>query len=154
MKFKSILLTASCALLVAMVGCNREDAAELARKERAAALRAEARTAESQGNLIAADRQLLTVDPTDAGAHLSLANLSHDARKNYLDAIYHYQRYLDLMPESDKKQLVTDRLASAKTLLANQFAAEIVAPANIVRSPTNAITCRPKSPNCRMISVS
>lgn len=130
MKFKSILLTVSCALLVAMVGCNKEDSAELARKERAAALRAEARTAESQGNLIAAEtfyRQLLTVDPTDASAHLSLANLSHDARKNYMDAIYHYQRYLDLMPESDKKQLVTDRLASAKTLLANQFAAEIVA---------------------------
>ena len=130
MKLKSVLLTASCALLIAFAGCGKEDAAEAARKERAAALRAEARTAEAQGNITAAEtfyRQLLVVDPSDAAAHLSLANLSHDARKNYLDAIYHYQRYLDLVPDSDKTQMVTDRLASARTLLANQMAAEIVA---------------------------
>lgn len=130
MKLKSVLLTIGCASLVLFAGCGKESASETARKERAAALRAEARTAEAQGNAIAAEafyRQLLTVDPADASAHLSLANLSHDARKNYLDAIYHYQRYLDLQPESDKTQLVNDRLVSARTLLSNQMAAEIVA---------------------------
>lgn len=130
MKLKSILLTTGCALIVALSGCNKESAAETARQERAAALRTEARTAESQGNWAAAEalyRQLLIVDPTDAATHLSLANLSHDTRKHYFDAIYHYQRYLDLQPESDKTAMVNDRLASARSLLANQMAADIVA---------------------------
>lgn len=130
MKLKSILLTAGCALLVVCTGCNKESAAEVARQERAATLRADARTAEAQGDLTAAEafyRQLLVVDPSDANTHLSLANLSHDTRKNYLNALYHYQRFLDLSTDSEKVKMVKDRINVARTLYANQMAADIVA---------------------------
>ncbi|MBQ9694330.1 MAG: LysM peptidoglycan-binding domain-containing protein [Kiritimatiellae bacterium] len=129
MKLKLMLSLTCCVALLAVMGCNKEDAETVARKERVAALLAEARTAEAQGDAVAAEnfyRQLLLVDPTEATAHLSLANLSQDLRKNYLDAMYHYQRYLDLQPDSEKVSLVKDRLASARTLLSNQLAAEII----------------------------
>lgn len=130
MKLKSIFMVTCCALLVLTVGCGKEDAATVARKERVENLLAEARQAEARGDVTSADalyRQLLNIDPTEARAHLSLANLSQDMRKNYLDAIYHYQRFLDLQPNAEKASMVKDRLTSARTLLANQLASEIIA---------------------------
>jgi nucleoid-associated protein YgaU len=130
MKLNSVLLTAGCALLVACVGCEKESAADIARRERADTLRNDARTAEAQGDLVAAEafyRQLLVVTPSDADVHLSLANLSHDNRKNYLNALYHYQRFLDLQNDSEKAKMVNDRINVARTLYANQVAADIVA---------------------------
>lgn len=127
---KPIVLTACCIVVLAMAGCSKDDAETLARKERVAALLAEARQAEAEGDAAAAEslyRQILAVEPSDANIHLSLAILSQDARKNYLEAMYHYQRYLDLMPASEKATMVQDRLISARTLLANQLATEIVA---------------------------
>ena len=130
MNVKSLLPMACCAVMLGAVGCQKENADTMAREDRVAALMAEARTAEAKGDAATAEqfyRQLLMVDPADANAHLALANLSQDLRKNYLDAMYHYQRYLDLQPNSEKTSLVQDRLASARMLLSNQLAGEIVA---------------------------
>lgn len=130
MKMKPILLTACCVLMLAGAGCSKGDAEAVARKERVASLLAEARKAEAQGDAATAEsfyQQILVLDPADANVHLSYANLAQDARKNYLVAIYHYQRYLDLQPDSDKAAIAKDRLAAARTLLANELAAEILA---------------------------
>ena len=128
MKLRVILWLMMGAALV--VGCNRGDVAEQERRERTEALFAEALAAEEQGNISAAEalyEQLLQRDASVALAHLNLAMLQHDSRKEYIEAIHHYRMYLALQPNSEKGALVQERLTAARTLLAAQLAAERIA---------------------------
>lgn len=128
MKLRAILLLMMGAAL--MAGCNREKVSEAERRERAEALFAEALAAEEQGNISAAEalyEQLLQRDASIALAHLNLAMLQHDSRKEYIEAIHHYRMYLALQPKSEKVALVQERLEAARTLLASQLAAERIA---------------------------
>lgn len=56
--------------------------------------------------------------PDLAQAHLELALLYDDYRKDYIRAIYHYQRYLDLRPAAQKRELIEDLIRKAKISLA------------------------------------
>lgn len=128
MKLRAILLLMLGAAV--MAGCDRNQVAEQERRERADALFAEALAAEEQGNISAAEalyEQLLQRDASLALAHLNLAMLQHDSRKEYIEAIHHYRMYLALQPKSEKAGLVQERLAAARTLLAAQLAAERIA---------------------------
>ena len=128
MKLRAILLLMLGAAV--MAGCDRNQVAEQERRERADALFAEALAAEAQGNISAAEalyEQLLQRDASLALAHLNLAMLQHDSRKEYIEAIHHYRMYLALQPKSEKAPLVQERLAAARTLLAAQLAAERIA---------------------------
>lgn len=128
MKLRAILLLMLGAAV--MAGCDRNQVAEQERRERADALFAEALAAEEQGNISAAEalyEQLLQRDASLALAHLNLAMLQHDSRKEYIEAIHHYRMYLALQPKSEKAPLVQERLAAARTLLAAQLAAERIA---------------------------
>ena len=123
-------LTALLVLSLLVVGCDRGGVFEQERRERAEALFAEALSAEAQGNIGAAEalyEQLLQKDASMALAHLNLAMLQHDARKEYIEAIHHYRMYLALQPKSEKAGMVRERMAAARTLLASQLAAEMVA---------------------------
>ena len=128
MKLRAILLLMMGVAL--MAGCDRGKVAEQERRERNDALFAEALAAEEQGNISAAEalyEQLLQRDASVALAHLNLAMLQHDSRKEYIEAIHHYRMYLALQPKSEKAGLVQERLAAARTLLAAQLAAERIA---------------------------
>lgn len=120
----------SCAAALALLGCDGDSVSERERSERADALFAEAMAAEGRGDAAGAEalyRQLLVQDGGMASAHLNLAILQHDLRKNYIEAIHHYQAYLDLQPDSEKAAMVRGRLDSARALLTTQLAAETVA---------------------------
>lgn len=52
--------------------------------------------------------------PDLAQAHLSLALLYDDYKKNYVRAIYHYERYLELRPTTQKRGLIEDLIRKAK----------------------------------------
>ena len=128
MKLRAILLLMMGAAL--MAGCNRDSVSDQERRERNDALFAEALAAEEQGNISAAEalyEQLLQRDASVALAHLNLAMLQHDSRKEYIEAIHHYRMYLALQPKSEKTALVQERLEAARTLLASQLAAERIA---------------------------
>ena len=56
--------------------------------------------------------------PDLAQAHLELALLYDDYRKDYIKAIYHYQRYLELRPAAQKRELIEDLIRKAKISLA------------------------------------
>lgn len=58
-------------------------------------------------------------NPRLAAAHLELALLYDDARKDYVRAIYHYERYLELYPETEKKARIEEYISRAKTALAS-----------------------------------
>lgn len=56
--------------------------------------------------------------PDLAQAHLSLALLYDDYKKDYVRAIYHYERYLELRPVAQKRGLIEDLIRKAKVSFA------------------------------------
>lgn len=127
---RRISLFALCAGLLLCMGCEKDSVAEAERAERADALFAEALAAEARGDSLAAGalyEQVLAKDHSKALAHLNLAIVQHDFQKQYVDAMYHYRRYLALQPKSEKRMMVEERLAAARTALASQLASEMVA---------------------------
>lgn len=87
--------------------------------------RAAARLAE--GEIDAAVRlyvQALDENPRAARGHLDLALLLHDSPQDYARAIYHYNRYLELRPDTDKRGMIEDRIRLAEQL----FAAKVLPP--------------------------
>lgn len=60
----------------------------------------------------------LAVNPDFANAHLELGLLCDDKLGDPIAAVYHYRRYLELRPDSEKKQLVMDFIERAKVSLA------------------------------------
>jgi len=63
-------------------------------------------------------REALVMDPDAARAHLDLAFLLHDTMKDYVGAIYHYRGYLRLRPETQKSNMIENRIRLAKQALA------------------------------------
>ena len=59
--------------------------------------------------------------PKLASAHFHLALLQQDYRKDYISAIYHYQQYEHLRPNSEKKTLLRDRTRVCQQLLGTQL---------------------------------
>jgi tetratricopeptide (TPR) repeat protein len=52
--------------------------------------------------------------PDLARAHLELGYLYDSARQDYVRAIYHYERYIELRPDAQKKKLIEDLIYQAK----------------------------------------
>ena len=59
-------------------------------------------------------KRALSVNPDFAAAHLELGLLCDDKLGDPIAAIYHYGRYLELRPDSEKRQLVEDFIERAK----------------------------------------
>lgn len=70
---------------------------------------------------IALYKQALDVDPTLARAHLDLALLLHDAGDDYIATIYHYRRYIELRPDTEKKKMIENRIRLASQSFAGQI---------------------------------
>ncbi len=81
------------------------------------------------------DYQAGRIDPAEAGfknvlkenpshylAHLKLAMLLQDDRKDYMGALIHYQAYLDTRPETDTTPIAQDRSACCRDLLIAEYA--------------------------------
>lgn len=64
----------------------------------------------------------LEQDPAAARAHLDVALLMHDYSKDYVGAIYHYRRYLELRQDTEKRAMIEERIRLAKQL----FAADVL----------------------------
>ncbi len=109
------VLTLSC-------GCRRSVALQDASDRKYPAMR-QARARAEAGDLdgaIVRYQEVLLQAPRLASAHLELALLLHDYRRDYIGAIYHYRRYLEMRQESEKRQMIADRLQVAEQLLAAQ----------------------------------
>jgi len=58
--------------------------------------------------------EALENNPALARPDLELALIYHQQKKNYVRAIYHYERYLEKRPDSQKVPLITDWIRQAK----------------------------------------
>jgi nucleoid-associated protein YgaU len=102
-------------------GCTENDLAEHEQRQRGSALFRQAINAEESGNIdgaIELYKQIMIDEPKAYSAHFMLATLLHDHAEDYIGAIYHYRRYLELEPESEKKKLAQERINIAQHLLA------------------------------------
>jgi LysM repeat protein len=103
-----------------LAGCGR-GIRTLDERDRSLPLMQRARAAASTGDIDgAADlyRQALIADPGAARAHLDLAFLLHDTMKDYVGAIYHYRGYLRLRPDTQKADMIKNRVRLAEQALA------------------------------------
>jgi len=58
--------------------------------------------------------EALHANPTLARAHLELGLIYDEHKEDYIRAIYHYQRYLEMRPETEKRQLIEDAVRHSR----------------------------------------
>ena len=51
--------------------------------------------------------------------HLDLATIYHQYKPDYINSIYHYKRYLELRPDSEKTEFIREQVAEVQIALAN-----------------------------------
>ncbi|MBM4142985.1 MAG: hypothetical protein FJ225_05245 [Lentisphaerae bacterium] len=115
-------MAATAAVLAAVLlggcrgGAGRRDAADrqdpLMRRAAATAAQGDARGA------VEMYAKALARDPGLVRAHLDVALLRHDREKDYLGAVYHYRRYLELRPDTEKRAMILNRMRLAEQLFA------------------------------------
>ena len=112
--------------LLLLGGCS-PSVASMDESERGDALMKRAGAYAQAGDVDSAIRlymRLIDVDPGVARAHLDAAILFDDYKKECVRAIYHYQRYLELRPQTEKKAMIENRIRQAS----QRFAASVVKP--------------------------
>jgi nucleoid-associated protein YgaU len=114
-----VVRTGCGALLLLATGCNERGSWQDSRDERDPTLQ-RARAAKNAQDLpgaIALYSETLDHKPRLAAAHLEVGML-YEKKEDYLRAVYHYQRYLELRPSAQKNKLVEDMLRVAKVCYA------------------------------------
>jgi len=107
--------------LLSAAGCRR--AGRLDDKERNNRIVMKAHEMVDQGDYAAAAtlfNKVLENYPEMARPHLDLALLLHDRQKDHMRAIYHYHRYLELRPNSEKEKMILDRIRQAEQTFVSQ----------------------------------
>jgi tetratricopeptide (TPR) repeat protein len=110
-------------MLVLSTGCERSTPMSDATAEQEVNYQRAKKLSEQQDFPAAAEfyKKTLSVNPDFAKAHLELGLLSDEKLGDPIAAIYHYRRYLELRPDSEKRQLVEDFIERAKLSLATKL---------------------------------
>ncbi len=131
------LLPIAFAVTVAFTcGCERSGPVTNAEAEREANYQRAKKLYEQRDFQAAAEfyKKALSVHPEFANTHLELGLLYDDKLGDPISAIYHYRRYLELRPDSEKRQLVEDFIERAKLSLAAKLPqSPIVDPGELTR---------------------
>lgn len=79
-----------------------------------------AKAKEQAGDVAGAEqiyRALMEREPTMARAHLGLAILLDKPGGDYIEAVYHYKRYLALRPDTEKREMIKSYVQAATLAL-------------------------------------
>ncbi len=129
-RFQCLLRLAFCMFLVFLVAtaCTKRDTIyELEKTEAADAAMAQALEAQRNGQAQTAYelyRDVVIMHPTNALAHLQLGIVLQDSLRDPSAAIYHFDTYLRLRPDSEKGEMVADRLKQAKDQMGRRFGSD------------------------------
>jgi len=118
---KTFLFFITCALLLA--GCGQKSGAQLDTADEKDARVRKGLEQVSQKNWDEAIGQFETAlvkKPELGRPDLELAMIYHQHEKNYARAIYHYERYLEKRPLTEKRALIQDWIKQAKVSLAGE----------------------------------
>ncbi len=69
-------------------------------------------------------RDIVIMHPTNALAHLQLGIVLQDSIRDPSEAIYHFETYLRLRPDSEKAEMVANRLKQAKDQMGRRFGSD------------------------------
>lgn len=110
------------ALLLGATGCQRDSAARESRERCLRRAKAAVRAQDISAAIHWGERAVAR-RPNSALAHRELGLLYDNGQQDYVRALYHYQRYLELRPAAADHDAVADRLAHCRTALAAEVAA-------------------------------
>lgn len=122
-KFHGLIMAAVLAIGL-LAGCNSQVREQDSLEFNYPAIR-KARAKLREGDKSAALallNQALDEKPKLAQAHLEVAQLYDDYGRNYVRAIYHYERYLELRPQTEKKEMIEGFIRKAKIAFAASVA--------------------------------
>lgn len=117
----NVLLPVLLLMLALGCGCGGKPAATADESERDHPAMKKARELETAGDLEGARliyQSLLDQNPRIARAHLAFAFLHDEKGGDPLLALYHYNRYLALRPETEKRGMIESRIRSTQLVLA------------------------------------
>jgi LysM repeat protein len=132
---KKIAVSVSCLTFMGMAGCGR--VGHLDERERNNRIVAKAYEMANQGDYdsaIALFTKALETYPRLSRPHLDLALLLHDRQHDYVRAIYHYKRYLELRPGTEKASMIRDRIRQAERAFGALYTVDGAAPGNLVEA--------------------
>ena len=107
-------------VVLSLAGCSGS-IRSLDEHDRSLPLMQRARAAASAGDTDGAVdlyREALGKNPDAVRGHLDLAFLQHDTVRDYVGAIYHYREYLRLRSDSQKGEMIKNRIRLAQQALA------------------------------------
>ena len=113
----------ACVVAVVLCGgCRR--VAKLDSSEQKSALMIKAYAAEDSGDYkkaLAIYRKTIATYPQFARPHLDAGLLYQERFQDYISAIYHYQRYLEMRPHTEKKVMIKKNIKASKDAFATQW---------------------------------
>ncbi len=110
-------------LLVLTSGCWKRSVADLDERERNDPAMKAAWAASEAGDLPGAEKQyeaLIRGNPDNARAHLDLAMVLMTAGEKPIKAIYHFMRYQELRPDSEKDELIGRNIRQLTIMMGNK----------------------------------
>ena len=115
-----------CLAVVALSACNENAESSDAREERDPLVKTGQAYMEQQlwNEAEQAFKEALDNDPMMARPHLDLALIYQQYKPNYIHSIYHYDRYLELRPESEKAEFINEQKAKLQKAVANNIIKE------------------------------
>ena len=118
---KKLLLFITCALL--LTGCGQKNGAALDtadEKDSRVSQGLELVQQKDWNGAIKLFNAALAKNPELGRPDLELAMIYHQQKKNYVRAIYHYERYLEKRPLTEKRALIQEWIKQAKVSLAGE----------------------------------
>ena len=115
-----------CLAVVALSACKKDAESSDAREERDPLVKTGQAYMEQQlwNEAEQAFKEALDNDPMMARPHLDLALIYQQYKPNYVYSIYHYDRYLELRPESEKAEFISEQKAKLQQAVANNIIKE------------------------------
>ena len=115
-----------CLAVVVLSACNKDAESSDAAEERNPLVKTGQAYMEQQlwDEAELAFKEALDGHPMMARPHLDLALIYQQYKPNYVHSIYHYDRYLELRPESEKTEFINEQKAKLQQAVANNIIKE------------------------------
>lgn len=111
------------ATLLMLCGCGKDAKSSEAKEERNPLIKQGQAYLEIKDykKAEAAFKEAIENDPRMARPHLDLATIYHQYRPDYVSAIHHYRRYLELRPDSEKAEFIREQIGKVEKALIDEI---------------------------------
>ncbi len=120
---KSLTLIFGIFLTVSLISCDSQNLSDDEREEKISLVREARKYLEDEKykEAEATYKKALDENPLIARPHLDLAIIYQQHLINHIHSIYHYDRYLELRPDTEKKEFIKEQRLKVARMLASAF---------------------------------